>query len=113
MTIGTGTLCRCGELASANGRECPKHYRERLASVRLDGSVTATRTKVDYFDKASLDDTFGEDRVERYWEESKGHGALHRGADGELYHENFKGERGVASDAVVADIVAGEESGDV
>lgn len=110
--IGTSTRCACGEQASANGRECPKHYRERLASLRLDPSVTPTRTKQNYYDKASLDETFGDDRVDKYWDETNGHGALHRGDDGEFYHENFKGERQVATDDVIADIVAGEDAED-
>lgn len=105
-------FCACGRQANANGRECSKHYRERLASLNLDGSVTATRTKANYFDKTSLDATFGEDRVEKYWDETNGHGALVPGDDGELYHKNHKGQVALATDDVIADITAGEESAD-
>jgi hypothetical protein len=111
-TLEELATCKCGLPATANGRECPKHYRERLASVSLDGSVTATRTKANYFDKTSLDATFGEDRVEKYWDETNGHGALVPGDDGELYHKNHKGQVAVATDDVIADITAGEESAD-
>lgn len=88
-------------------------FRERLLSVRLGPSVTPTRTRRNYFDSDALDATFGPDRVESYWEETRGHGAVHRGPDGELYHRDRSGQVKVATDQVLADITAGQESRDV
>lgn len=79
----------------------------------VDGRVLETRTKANYWDKGAADDAFGEDRVDRYWEETGGHGAIHRGADGELYHKDFKGEVKVASDAVLESFVGGADATDI
>lgn len=106
-------ICWCGTEATANGRECPTHFRERLASLTIGPGASETRTKTNYFDTQSLDETFGEDRVDRYWDETGGHGAMHRGPDGNFYHENYKGERLLATDKVLSTFVDGEESGDV
>lgn len=110
VEVGT---CECGRPATANGRECPDHFRARLRSVRLDSSVTATRTKVAYYDTKALDETFGEDRVETYWDETHGQGHLERGRDGALYHRDYKGEVKVATDDVIDTITGGEEAADV
>lgn len=56
-------------------------YRERLCSVRLDGTATATRTKQRYWDSSSLDDFWGKDESERreeMLEETKGIGPVTR-----------------------------------
>jgi len=34
--------CACGEPATANGRECPDHFRERLGSVQQGFAPTRT-----------------------------------------------------------------------
>lgn len=104
-------VCACGSPATANGRECGDCFRARLRSVRLSDEVTATRTKVNHFDSQALDETFGEDRVDRYWEDTHGFGALHRVGD-ELMHRDHKGELQVASDHVVDVLTQGEEAGD-
>lgn len=88
-------------------------FRERLLSVRLDISATPTRSRRRYFDKVALDDAFGEDRVDRYWEETNGHGAVSRGADGELYHTDRSGQPKVATDRVLEDVMASQEAADV
>jgi len=111
--VETIVRCACGADATANGRECPRCFRTRLRSVRLDGSVTATRTKQNYYDRTSLDETFGDDRVDRYWDETDGEGALHRAPDGSFVHEDFRGERKVADDKVLAKFVGGEDAADV
>lgn len=87
-------------------------YRERLGTVVVD-PVRETRTKENYFDRSALDATFGEDRVEHYWDSTAGHGAIHRGSDGELYHRDRSGEVKVASDKVLAEVTAGQEAADV
>lgn len=73
-----------------------------------------TRTLRNYFDASALDETFGSDRVDRYWEETQGLGALHRGPDGEFYHKpHGTDEPRRATDDVIEAIVGGEESDDV
>ena len=101
--------CACGAEATANGRECPVHYRARLRSLRFDNP---TQTKTNYFDTQSLDETFGEDRRDRYWDETGGHGALHRDANGNFWHEDFRGERKIATDDVISSFVDGEDAAD-
>lgn len=88
-------------------------FRDRIRTVKLGPSATPTRSRQNYFDSAALDDAFGSDRVERYWEDTAGHGALHRGPDGELYHRDRSGQVKVASDKVVAEVTAGQEAADV
>ena len=91
---------------------CGLTFAERLRSVVVD-PVRETKTRVNYFDKSALDQTFGEDRVEHYWESTAGHGAIHRGSDGELYHRDRSGDVKVASDRVLAEVTAGQEAADV
>lgn len=72
IDCGDHHLGRCGGLS----------FVQRLRSVRLDLSLTQTRTRRNYYDRESLDDMFGEDeatRKERYWDETKGMGAVKRG----------------------------------
>lgn len=104
--------CKCGQPATANGRECPKHYRERLASVKIGPGALETRTKVDYFDRSSLDESFGHDRVDRYWDETEGDGALDRQPDGSFTHTNWRGETQVADDETIERYVGGEDADD-
>lgn len=72
-----------------------------------------SRSKQQYFDAGELDRTFGEDRKEAYWDDTNGHGALHPQPDGSYLHENFRGERKVATDEVLADLTAGIGAEDV
>jgi hypothetical protein len=68
---GDQHMGRCGGLSFA----------ARLRSVRLDLSVTESRTLRNYYDHEALDDMFGEDegtRRERYADETKGMGAVKR-----------------------------------
>lgn len=92
---------------------CGLTFGERMRSVVVDGRVLETRTKARYWDSHAADQTFGEDRVDRYWEETGGHGAIQRGSDGELYHKNYKGEVQVASDEVLSSFVDGPDSSDI
>lgn len=71
-------LCiTCGvDRPTANGRECGYCFRQRLLSVRLDTSVTATRTKTSYYDASSVDDVWGQDAHEKMLDDTDGLGAL-------------------------------------
>lgn len=106
--------CSCGAPATANGRECAQHFRERLRSIRLDTSATPTRSRHGYFDKSNLDETFGEDRVDRYWDETEGQGALDRDPRSPtgFSHQPKGQERQVAS-AELIDSYLGPETADV
>src|SRR5512143_2147991 len=81
--------CNCGAPATAGSirGECASCFRARLQSIRLDTSVTSTRSRKNYYDRTSLDETYGDDRVDRYWDETDGQGALVKGPDGEFYHK--------------------------
>lgn len=61
---------------------CGMTYMQRLGSVRLDGSVTATRDKKKYWDESSLKDFWGgqteSERKEQLMEETKGIGVVPR-----------------------------------
>jgi hypothetical protein len=39
-------LCACGQPATANGRECPKHWRERISTVVIAYHPTASAERV-------------------------------------------------------------------
>lgn len=108
------TLCACGAPATSGSirNECGECFRARLRSVRLDTSVLETRTKVNYFDSQAADETFGEDRVDHYWEMTGGHGSLNN-VNGKLYHRDYKGEVHEATDEVVNHFVEGTEAEDV
>lgn len=111
------TICStpgCDRVADSGSsrNECGTHYRDRLRSLRLDSSVTETRTKVDYFDSQAADEAFGADRVEHYWDETKGYGAVHE-VDGKLMHRDYKGEVHEATDAVLETVFGGEDAADV
>lgn len=80
----------------------------------MDTSVTSTRSRKNYYDTDSLNEAYGDDRVDRYWEETDGQGALVRGADGEFYHRPHGAEEPRrATDDVIASFVEGEEAEDV
>ena len=68
---GDQHMGRCGGLSFA----------ARLRSVRLDSTVTETRSKRNYHDEEALTNLFGKDaseRKEQYMEETQGRGALYR-----------------------------------
>lgn len=89
--IDTGTQCACGtEPATANGVEGPRCYRARLRSIRLDTSVTETRTRRNYFDAEPINEVFGEDAKERMLDETDGLGFAKPGSDGRFYHRDRK-----------------------
>lgn len=72
------TLCPdCGD--QHMGRCGGLTFAQRLRSVRLDTSVTETRTPKNYYDEDALTDMFGEDkqtRRDRYMDETDGRGAV-------------------------------------
>lgn len=55
---------------------CGMTYVQRLCSVRLDTSVTATRTKKNYYDQGPIDEIFGESADERMMDETEGFGVV-------------------------------------
>lgn len=111
MEVGT---CACGAPATSGSSrsECPSCFRRRLRSITIDASATPTRTRSNYFDAAALDETFGDDRVDRYWDETDGMGALVRDDKGRLVHTDHHGETKVASEDVIESFL-GPETEDV
>ena len=87
-------VCDCGaDATSGSDRgECGPCFRARLLSVRLDTSVTSSRTPRNYFDRESLAEAFGDDARERYMEETKGLGAGYRDERGELVRRGPDGQ---------------------
>jgi hypothetical protein len=81
--------CACGKPATANGRECPEHFRARIRSINLDGSVLETRTRTAGHSEAASN-VFGEDAKERMMEDTKGLGYVKTAPDGTPYHRNRK-----------------------
>lgn len=59
---------RCGGLSFA----------QRLRSVRLDTSVTPSRTAVNYFDAEAVHNVFGDDAKERMDDDTEGRGPVYR-----------------------------------
>ena len=113
-SAGESVPCACGKPATANGRECPAHFRARLLSVRLDTSVTETRTKRNYFDREALAGSFGDDARERYMEETKGLGAGYRDERGELVRRGPDGQPLPISERDLDDVyLSGPEVDDV
>lgn len=74
---------RCGGLSFA----------QRLRTVRLDASVTETRTRRSYYDQEAVSAVFGEDSKERMDDETKGLGPVYRHpSTGELIQRDRKGD---------------------
>lgn len=63
---GHGHMGRCGGLSFA----------ERIGTVRLSAEATPSRSRAVWYDRAALDDVAGSDRVDRYYDETQGYGAL-------------------------------------
>ena len=106
-------ICACGQPATANGRECASCFRARLRSIRLDTSVTESRTRRNYFDAEPIHETFGEDAHERMLDETDGFGAAKQGADGRFYHKDrTTGEIEPLSDDVVERVYLGGDDDD-
>lgn len=77
---GQQHLGRCGGLP----------YADRLRSVSLDGTVTFTRTKREYYDREPIDRIFGEDSAEQLEEQTKGLGPAVTDEEGNLWHRDRK-----------------------
>jgi hypothetical protein len=88
--MSVATACACGQPATANGRECGRCFRERLLSLRLDTSVTESRSRRNYYDAEPIHETFGEDASERVMEATQGYGVAKPGPDGRFYHKDRK-----------------------
>lgn len=78
---GATTLKHCPDCESEHIGlvPCGRTFRGRLRSVKLDSSITPTRTKRAYYDDEPLKETFGYDRKERrelYADDTKGKGAI-------------------------------------
>lgn len=74
--------------------------------------MTPTRSLRNYFDSAPLDETFGSDRVDRYWEETEGQGAIHRGPDGNFWHTPLGAEEPRVASPELIDSYLGPETDD-
>ena len=74
--------CHCG--STHMGRPCPPGmtFRDRMRTVRLDASVTESRTRRNYYDREAVREVFGPDSREQLLEETRGLGAIQRAADG-------------------------------
>lgn len=70
--------------------------------------MLVTRTLKNYYDTGPLDEVFGEDRVERYWDETQGQGALVKGPDGNLWHKPLHGEPQIAAPDLIDDYLGPE-----
>lgn len=98
------SVCRIRRATAGSARgECPECFRSRLRSVRLDTSVTPTRTRRRYLDSDALDANLGHDRVDRYWDETDGQGAFHRTSRGTFMHTDHRGETAEVSPRAVED----------
>ena len=107
------SLCceTCGHMPS--GCVCNMTFSERLRSIRLSNSVTATRTKRNNFDAEALADTFGPDARERYMDETKGLGAAYRDKTGR-YMRRGDGRMVPVTDREMRDVyIRGEAADDV
>lgn len=100
----------CPDCGSTHlGSRCGMTFRQRLRTVRLDSSVTETRTRHRYFDSAALDESFGADRKDRYWDETEGQGAIVRDGRGGFVHTDHTGETKPASPELIASYIEGPE----
>lgn len=70
---------------------CGLSYRERLRGVTISEANFVTKDKHAYYDRGALDATFGDDRVDRYWEETEGAGALNPDGKGGFVHTDHRG----------------------
>lgn len=119
LSDDAGPLCSCGRPATANGRECPVHFRARLRSIRVDSSTfEAPPSKASYYDRESIEDMVGPDAEERLMDATDGLGAGHRAPDGRLMRKDRKtGEDVPISDRDLEKVylggpIVGEERGD-
>lgn len=84
--------CFCGEYATANGRECPRHFRERLLSVHVDYAKMETSELHNYYDREAIESHFGDDAKDRYMDETDGLGAAWSTPDGYMHIDRKTGE---------------------
>lgn len=71
---------RCGRGTWACA--CDLSFREKLLALQVSYKGYETRDRKNYYDSEALDSQFGADAKERYLEETKGLGSLHRARDG-------------------------------
>lgn len=76
------TLAHCDDCGSEHlAAPCGMTFAQRLRSVRLDGSVTPTRSQKNYYDDDALTGVFGntaQEREERMMEETEGVGVANQ-----------------------------------
>ena len=87
---------------------CGMSFREKLLGVTISQEHFETVDKRAYFDRAALDSTFGSDRVDRYWDETDGAGALNPDGEGGFVHTDHRGNTHQATPELI-DSYLGEE----
>jgi hypothetical protein len=93
------------------GDRCGLTFLERMRSVKVHESVTASRTKRDYFDDEPLREVFGDDKADRrekFLDETQGRGALQRDGKGGFYTKGADGPQPI-SPQEIEDIYLGPE----
>lgn len=86
------TFCACGELATANGRECGFHFRQRLLSIQVDYAKMDTSELHNYYDREAIAANFGENAKDQYMDETDGLGAAWSTPDGYMHIDRKTGE---------------------
>lgn len=94
------------------GLPCGMRFIDRLRTVRLDTSVTPSRTLRNYYDKGPVAEVFGADSRERMYDATEGKGPAYQAPNGEFYSQDrHTGEATRLSDAELASYVDGPEEG--
>ena len=107
------SLCceTCGHMPA--GCVCDLSIADKLRTVRLSNTVTATRTKRVNYDREALADTFGDNAEERYMDETRGLGAAYRDKTGR-YMRRGDGRMVPVTDREMRDVyLGGDEAVDV
>lgn len=78
----------CEEHPTANGKECPRHFLERLRTIRVDTQNFDTAEHRDYYDPEPIRHVFGEDSKQRMLDETAGYGYAKSTLDGHVWHRD-------------------------
>ena len=87
-------------------------FRQRLRTVRVDSSLTETRTKTNYYDAEAVAAAFGEDAREELMEDTDGYGAISREDDGSFSRIDHRGVKHEVTPAEVDAFITGPETED-
>lgn len=72
------------------GALCGMSFAQRMRTVQVSKENFVTAEKKNYYDRASVAATFGEDSEQRMLDDTKGLGYARKGSDGRLYHRDRK-----------------------